>query len=400
MRAKTYNTIIEAARDIENLIKPIIKNEDLSCCMSQNYEYFIGTDNYAGKEETFAQPTVNYEYCISTKEEISQELSKVFWFRETQSEALLYRENILLSHAICYDELPPKYKTLEEFQKGNKNTLINKTVLEKNFPITVIYTDIKIKPKKGTTSLEAIIVPNPIYKEYKATIEEEIKQRTLALKNMVNRPTWIPLDNIMGLVTIEIVHEDDLPNVEHDENNSVIKIGPHTKWCPGCGNNCTGESVDFEKHQEENEEILEEAFKRKEHYRENQFLDFLFNLASTQEIKKGKLLVTMATKLGVLSFGPDNYSLIPIAGMEILDESNNATKNIGMIIRKFEEGPNVPTKNIPYKTLGGAYFHKKENRWIFISEEETKASHVDKEGTVEDGTLFSTIPEMLPEIFE
>lgn len=128
------------------------------------------------------------------------------------------------------------------------------------------------------------------------------------------------------------------------------------------------------------------------------FVDAAFVMA--EAARSGRFMFTIfifpngQPKVG--TFGRDNYGSLPLFAMEFYSA---AQKGASVIARRFEDGPDERLSGEPYKTIGGAAFRK--GKWQFLSEKDMKDSHSTDHKTgrrirVEDGVLFSTIPELLP----
>ena len=142
----------------------------------------------------------------------------------------------------------------------------------------------------------------------------------------------------------------------------------------------------------------------------------LLNFAAMrrEELPKNHPVITMAFKLAKLAaekhvivsvlngghsmtFARDNYGSLVYWATRAYDSG----EPVVVLIRRFEEGPKEPRTGFPYKTIGGMRFDSA--KWDIIEEDNMKRYHNTDHATgkaleTEKAVLFSTIPEMFPEL--
>lgn len=145
-----------------------------------------------------------------------------------------------------------------------------------------------------------------------------------------------------------------------------------------------------------NQWYLGRAHARRADYSPNDpFIKVGFRLAKLAAEQRCYISVFQGNNVG--TFARDNYGSLPFY---FLQQYEIAEKTV-VIIRRFESGPTEPRTGLPYKTIAGMIYQ--EDEWVTIEEEGMKdALTIDhrtgKKIPTEDATLFSTIPEMFPEL--
>jgi hypothetical protein len=135
--------------------------------------------------------------------------------------------------------------------------------------------------------------------------------------------------------------------------------------------------------------------KRQKFPKKDAFLDMAFKLAKLAAEESCIFTVLLGENIG--TFSKDNYGSLPLFFLEAFPQKNEAV----VIARKFEDGPKEARSQLPYKSLGAMVYKNQE--WKMLSEEFAKAAHITDAETgevleVETAVLFSTIPEMFPNL--
>lgn len=147
------------------------------------------------------------------------------------------------------------------------------------------------------------------------------------------------------------------------------------------------------------EKLFLAATKRRELFPDpDSLLDVAFQLATVARSSAFHITLTVVSGAS-RAFSQNNFYELPVFLMENYDAAHTGCS---LIVRRVEDGPVEPISRRPYKTLAGAFFF--HGKWLLIDEEQMKDAHVTNFATgmhlpVEDGVLFSSLSEMLPEVF-
>jgi len=150
-------------------------------------------------------------------------------------------------------------------------------------------------------------------------------------------------------------------------------------------------------------ELIVAVAKRKARgFEDDPFIDAAFIMAAA--IRDGAFGVSFTIpgdgQPHIGDFGIQNYGELPMFAMEFHSEAQAGAE---VFVECFKSSPREASSEIPHTTIAGASF--KKGQWILSSEEEAKKAYSVDPTTgdivpVEDGVVFSTIPEVLPHFLD